>query len=63
MFIIKMFFGLLLFFFCCISHLGGFGCMENTPAGGADDLPIILEIFKNDPKVEKCKQFSVATEF
>ena len=24
--------------------------MENTPTGHADDLPTILEIFKNDPK-------------
>ena len=23
--------------------------IENTPAGGADDLPSILPIFKNDP--------------
>ena len=36
--------------FCHILHLGGSGSMENTAAGCADDLPTILEIFKNEPK-------------
>jgi len=30
--------------------LGGFGGMEYTPTGHADDLPTILGILKNDPK-------------
>ena len=37
--------------------------MENTPTVFANDLPSILRIFKNDLKVEKCKQFSPAAGF
>ena len=40
------------FDFCCIWHLEGFGSMENTPMGRADDLPTVLGIFKNDPNRE-----------
>ena len=32
--------------------------MENTPTGHADDLPTISGILKNEPKIEKCQDFS-----
>ena len=49
--------------FCRIWHLGGFGCMENTPTGCADDLPTILEIFKKIPKIEKRQHFFQRLDF
>ena len=46
--------------FAVIWHLGGFGCMGNTPTGCADDLPTILIIFKNDPKSRSVNIFLAA---
>ena len=51
------------FDFCRIWHQGGFGRMENTPTGHADDLPAILGISKNDPKSRSVNICSPAADF
>ena len=37
--------------------------MKNTSTGRADDLPMILNSFKDDPQIEKYKQFPPTTDF
>ena len=43
-----------------IWHLEGFGSMENTSTGCADDLPEILKSCKNDPKSRSVNILSAA---
>jgi len=43
--------------FCRAWYLGGFGNMENTPTGCADDLLKIQRIFKNDPPSRSVSNF------
>ena len=40
---------LIFLIFAVYGILGGFGSMENTPTGHANDLPTFFGIFKNDP--------------
>ena len=49
--------------FCEIWHLGGSGCMGNTPTACADNLPTILGFFKNDPKSRSVISFHRQPDF